>query len=63
MRQRLLLPVQTVQILRGFEVCSRGFIIDRQRGIGVCEGEGELTQISQNLRARNQRVSILGVRR
>ena len=62
MQQRLLLPVQTVQVLCRFEVCGCRFIIDRQRGICVCEGERELTQVSQNFSARNQRVSILGIR-
>jgi hypothetical protein len=61
MQQRLFLPVQTVQVLRRFEMCGCRFIIDRQRGLRVCEGECELTQVSQDFSARYQRVSILGI--
>ena len=42
-------------------MCGCRFIIDRQRGIRVCQGERELTQVSQNFRARDERVSVLGI--
>ena len=61
-QQRLLLPVRAVQVSGRLEMCGCGFIIDRQRGIRVCERERELTQISQNFGALYQGVSILGIR-
>src|SRR5262245_27373293 len=61
--QRFIFQLERIEIARTLELRSCRFTIDAQRGSRVSKAERELTQLSQNSRARDKRIEILGILR